>query len=80
MVKNSDMYKRASKKLKDGTETGRMSEIEAIVADSPEKVRGDRVDRLFFEEFGSNKVAEKSYKQGQALVTVMGKKIGTRVA
>jgi hypothetical protein len=80
MVKNTDMYKRASKKLKDGTESGRMSEIEAIVADSPEKVRGDRVDRLFFEEFGSNKVAEKSYIQGQALVTVMGKKIGTRIA
>lgn len=80
MVKNSDMFKRASKKLRDGSETGRMSEIEGIVADSPEKVRGDRIDRLFFEEFGSNKVAEKSYIQGQALVTVMGKKIGTRIA
>jgi hypothetical protein len=32
-----------------------MSEIEGIVADNPGKVRGDRTERLIFEEAGSNK-------------------------
>ena len=80
MVKNTDMHKRASKKDKEGKELGHMSEIEGRIADNPQKIRGDRVERLFFEEIGSNKVFEKSYLQGEALVTVMGKKIGTRIA
>ena len=46
MVVNTNMHKRASKKKKDGTETGHMAEIEGVVADSPEKIRGDRVERL----------------------------------
>ena len=48
MVKNTDTHKRASIKMRDGGETGHMSEIEGIVADSPEKIRGDRVERLLF--------------------------------
>ena len=68
------------KKDKDGREYGHKSEIEGRVADNPQKVRGDRVERLFFEEIGSNKVFTKSYLQGEALVTVMGRKIGTRIA
>ena len=80
MVKNTDMHKRASKKDKEGKEFGHMAEIEGRVADNPQKIRGDRVERLFFEEIGSNKVFEKSYLQGEALVTVMGRKIGTRIA
>lgn len=47
--------KRASRVTKDGVEFGRMAEIEGIVADTSDKVRGDRVDRLIFEEAGSNK-------------------------
>lgn len=80
MVKNTDMHKRASKKDKEAKEFGHMSEIEGRVADNPQKIRGDRVERLFFEEIGSNKVFTKSYLQGEALVTVMGRKIGTRIA
>ena len=80
MVKNTDMHKRASKKDKEGKEFGHLSEIEGRVADNPQKIRGDRVERLFFEEIGSNKVFTKSYLQGEALVTVMGRKIGTRIA
>ena len=80
MVKNTDMHKRASKKDKNGNEFGHMAEIEGRVADNPQKIRGDRVERLFFEEIGSNKVFKKSYLQGEALITVMGKKIGTRIA
>lgn len=80
MYKNTDMHKRASKKNKENQEFGHMSEIEGRVADNPQKIRGDRVERLFFEEIGSNKVFAKSYLQGEALVTVMGRKIGTRIA
>ena len=58
-----------------------MAEIELIVADLPDKVRGDRCDRLFYEEAGSNKHLIKAWVQGEALVTVMGgDKIGTRIA
>jgi hypothetical protein len=47
MVIDSKTHKRASKKDKYGVEWGHMAEIEGIVADSPEKVRGDRTERLF---------------------------------
>ena len=52
--------KRASKVDKEGVESGRFSEIEGIIADNPKKVRGDRCDRLLFEEFGSNPVSRTS--------------------
>lgn len=48
-VNNNDT-KRASKVLKDGTETGFQSQISSIVADEPKKIRGYRQDRLIFEE------------------------------
>lgn len=47
-------HKRASKVDKSGVESGRFAEIEGIIADNPRKVRGDRCDRLIFEEAGSN--------------------------
>ena len=55
MVINTTMHKRASLRDKDSREFGHMSEVEGIVADSPEKIRGDRTDRLFYEEAGSDK-------------------------
>ena len=79
MVKNTDMHKRASKKGKDGREFGHMSEIEGMIIDDPQKLRGDRTERLFFEEGGSDKILIKKYLQGEALITVMGQKIGTRI-
>lgn len=45
--------KRASMLNKEGIEFGAMSEIEGIVADDPNKIRGDRVERLIYEEAGS---------------------------
>ena len=45
--------KRASMLNKEGVEFGAMSEIEGIVADDPNKIRGDRVERLIYEEAGS---------------------------
>ena len=81
MVKNTDMFKRASKKDKDGKEYGHMAEIEGIIADDPQKIRGDRVERLFFEEIGSDRVFKKKYLQGEALITVLGgDRVGTRIA
>lgn len=80
MVINTKDHKRASLKDKDGREFGRMSEIEGVIADSSEKIRGDRVERLFYEEIGSNPVFKESYLQGEALITVMGERIGTRLA
>lgn len=78
MAKNTDMRKRASIKLKDGTEIGFKSEIEGIIIDNPRKMRGSRVQRLFFEEAGSNDKIKAAYAQGEALVTVGGTKIGIR--
>lgn len=81
MVINKATYKRASKKNTDGDESGHMAEIEGIVVDSPEKMRGDRTERLFMEESGSNKVFTKSYLQAEALITVLGgDRVGTRFA
>jgi len=78
---NTNMYRRASKKDKKGDEFGHMSEIEGVIADSPEKIRGDRTERLLYEEAGSDPYLEKKYIQGEALVTVMGgKRVGTRIA
>ncbi len=81
MVINTATHKRASMKDKRGEEFGHLSEIEGIVADEPQKIRGDRVERLFYEEAGSDKHFQKKYLQGEALITVMGgRRIGTRIA
>lgn len=80
MVVNTNVHKRASIKLRDGSEVGHMAEIEGIVADSPEKIRGDRTERLLFEEAGSDKVLKQKYLQGEALITILGgQRIGTRI-
>lgn len=47
--------KRASLLNKEGVEYGSFAEIEGIVADDPNKIRGDRVERLIYEEAGSQK-------------------------
>lgn len=52
--------KRASLLNKEGVEYGSYSEIEGIVADDPSKIRGDRVERLIYEEAGSTKHLIKS--------------------
>lgn len=75
---NSDMHKRASLLTKDREEFGFMSDIIGFVVDVPRKLRGDRVDRLFFEESGSNPILVKTYLQSTALVEILGNKFGTR--
>ena len=81
MVTDTNMHKKASKKNKDGTEApdSHNSEIEGIIADSAEKIRGDRTEKLFYEECGSDKIFKQKWIQGEALVNVMEEKIGIRV-
>lgn len=76
---NSDYFKRASKVNKQGEEYGHMSAIAAITADTSAKVRGDRTNRLFFEESGSNPILIESYMVSWALVEYNGSRCGTRI-
>lgn len=78
MVKNTAEIRRASQKLKDGTEIGFKSEVRTVITDNPRKLRGSRVERLFFEESGSHPLLLKTYSQGQALVEVGATKVGMR--
>lgn len=78
-VNNSDT-KRASLATPDGIEYGWMSQINSIVADSSDKIRGDRLDRLIYEECGSNKLLTDSWIKGDALVALGGEHFGTRIA
>lgn len=77
---NSERHKKASKinKQREELPDSWGSDIEGQVVDNPRKLRGDRIDRLFFEESGSNPCLVKTYLQGEALVNVLGDKIGTR--
>lgn len=80
LVINNNDTKRASVKTPDGIEYGWGSEITSVVADTSDKIRGDRLDRLIFEEAGSNKVLTDSWIKGDALVALGGKHFGSRIA
>ena len=77
-VNNNDT-KRASKVTREGQEFGWGSEINTIVADNSNKIRGHRVDRLVYEEAGSSKNLIKSWIQGAALTQLGGIHFGTRI-
>ncbi len=83
-VKDTQLLKRASTRVVDAngmpSETGWMAQIEGVVAETDAKIRGDRIDLLVFEEAGSNRVLEKSYIKGKALIYIGGKKFGIRLA
>lgn len=76
---NNNETKRASKVTRDGQEFGWGSEINTIVADNSNKIRGHRVDRLVYEEAGSSKNLVKSWIQGAALTQLGGTHFGTRI-
>ena len=78
-VNNVDT-KRATKKSADGTEYGWGSEIDSIIANTSDKIRGDRRDRLIYEEAGSNSILTESWIKGKALVELGGKHFGLRIA
>lgn len=79
MKKDTDMMKKASK-VERGTnrEYGHMAIIEGIVADKPRKLRGRRVENLIFEESGSFPNLIETYIQSEPLVSLLGRRIGTR--
>jgi len=61
MVINSKTHKRASKKDKEGSEApdSHRSEVEGLVCDDPDKLRGDRTQILVYEEAGADPVLMK---------------------
>jgi len=78
---NTKMQKRASVKKKDLSEGGHMSEIEGMIIDEPDKLRGDRCQKLIYEEAGADPYLEKKWVKGEALITVLGgKRVGMRIA
>lgn len=77
---NTQTQKRSSKKDKEGNESGFKSMITGIVADKPSKVRGDRCELLIYEEAGSDPYLILKWIQGDALIKVIGQRIGFKVA
>lgn len=81
-VSNTQYLKKASHyKMVNGQkiEAGWMSQIQGIVADKPNKIRGDRTDLLIYEEGGSWPNLTKAFIQGDALVGIQGSKFGFKV-
>ena len=79
---NNDYHKKASKinKQREELPDSWNSDIQGIIVDDSRKLRGDRIDLLFFEEAGSNPILKETYIKGRALVEVMGQRVGTRFA
>lgn len=77
---NDSYHKKASKVNKQREELPDSwgSDIQGIITDNSRKLRGDRIDLLFFEEAGSNPILKETYIKGRALIEVMGRRIGTR--
>lgn len=59
------------------TPAGWQSTIEGVVADDPQKIRGDRVDLMVLDEAGSWNGLLKAFVQAQALVEVQGVAFGS---
>ena len=75
-IKKSSYYKMINgQKVEDGW----MSVIKGIVADSPNKIRGDRCDVLLYEELGSWDNSVKAFIQGGALTGIQGMNFGIRI-
>ena len=76
---NSYLFKKASNVDRGGNEYGWKSEIEGIIADKPNKIRGDRTDILLYEESGSWPDWKKAFIQGDALVFIQGIRFGIKL-
>lgn len=78
---NTKMRKRASVKSKDLSEDGHMAEVQGIIVDDADKLRGDRIQLLVYEEAGADPVLLKKWNKGIALITILGgKRVGRMVA
>ena len=81
-VINNAMQRRASYiEMRNGMkiESGSMSTIKGIIADQPNKIRGDRCDLLLYEEGGSWINSTKAFIQGDALIHIQGEQFGYKV-
>jgi len=76
---NQGLHKRAGILDKQGVEYGHGSQISGQVVDKADKLRGDRTERLIFEEFGSNPVGLDTYSVAKALVLNNGIRLGIRI-
>lgn len=76
---NQALHKRASKQNKQGEEFGHMAQISGQVVDKPNKLRGDRAERVIFEESGSNPALLETFAVSTALIDINGDRIGTRI-
>jgi len=76
---NNDETKKASLVSVDGIEYGWQSMITTVIANTPDKIRGPRLDRLVYEEAGSNRALTASWIKGNALVNIGGVKLGTKI-
>lgn len=80
MGKNDDFTKKACKRDKSGEEAGHMAMVSAITVDKTSKLRGDRTDRVFFEESGANPILTETWTVAEPLVVVNGRRFGIRIA
>lgn len=76
---NQSLHKKSGVIDKQGIESGHASQISGQVVDKADKLRGDRTERLVFEEFGSNPVGMDSYAVAEALVIINGIRVGIRI-
>lgn len=75
-LKKSNHYKMVNGQK---VEEGWGSQIQGIVADKPNKIRGDRTDLLIYEEGGSWPKSKTAFIQGDALVGIQGSKFGIKI-
>ena len=81
-IRNTTMEKTSGEFImQEGTkvQSGWQSTVQGIVADDPQKIRGDRADLLIYDEAGSWPLLEKAVIQGEALLTINGNKFGLGV-
>lgn len=81
-LKNSDLEKQAGEYIQQNGNkipTGWQSTVRGIIADDPQKIRGDRADLLIYDEAGSWPDLKKAVIQGEALVNIGGTRFGIKI-
>lgn len=81
-LKDTDMQKTSGVyKMEHGTKIpdGWQSTVLGIVADDPQKLRGDRADFLIYEEGGSWPGLDTAVTQGEALIEIGGVRFGIAI-
>lgn len=81
VIDKTDIKRASHYKIVNGqkVESGWMSQIKGIVADRPNKIRGDRSDVLLYEELGSWEESVKAFIQGDALIGIQGMTFGIKI-